>query len=201
MIVEHRKYLRVDDRLVLSWRPADNDHIEVDDLRDLMLMTVNREINQMIASLGDHSADVAQILLHLNHKIDLLTDQRSENHYGPSLTRINVSRSGLAFEWRSAITLGSIIRVSMALPPDNTKVTLSAQILACDDFGANRSRVRCRFLPGQDDRIDQIGRYVDHMHQTREHRSRLKAPLSDDIINLRDYDSARSSEPALVDYR
>ncbi len=200
MIVEHRKYMRVDDRLVISWRPSDSGELVVDDLRDVMLMTVNREINDMINSLTDKSPDVAQVLLHLNHKLELLSDSSRESHFGPSLVRLNLSRSGVAFEWRSDIEPGQKIRLSMTLPPENHKLTVQAEVLACERMENGRSRIRCRFLPGQDARVEVLGAYLDYTQDMRQPKNRLQAPLPTE--HGQDRDSKASAElSAITDYR
>lgn len=203
MIVEHRKYMRVDDRLVISWRPTDSTQLVVDDVRDVMLMSVNREINSMIAGVGETLPDVAQVLMHLNHKLDLLNDRSAHNLYGPALTRLNVSRSGIAFEWRGEFEKGSTVRLSITLPPENEKLHIAAEVLACEPMGGGRHRVRCRFAPAQEDRIEEIGRYVDHVHEMRDERNRLQAPAAGELVAFgRSANDTRDDAPvALVDYR
>lgn len=203
MIVEHRKYMRVDDRLVISWRPADSEELVADDLRDVMLMTVNREINDMISGLAKDSPEVAQILLHLNHKLELLSDQSRENIYGPSLVRLNMSRSGIAFEWRGEFKPGSRIRLSITLPPENTKLTIAAEVLACDSTGNQRSRVRCFFVPGQDNKVEALGAYIDYIQAMRHSKSQLHAPLPGEARPAVPHDvrSSATDPAALTDYR
>ena len=204
MIVEHREYMRVDDRLVVSWRPAQSEELQVDDLRDVMLMTVNREINEMIHSLTNKSPDVAQVLLHLNHKLELLSDQGRESQFGPSLVRLNISRTGLAFEWCSDITTGQRIRLSLTLPPENYKLTLMAEVLACELMVGSRYRIRCRFLPDQDSRIEALAEYLDYAQDMRTTKNRLRAPLpsehTSDAVSS-DMIGPQKSTSTLSDYR
>ena len=71
MIIEKRRHVRVDDRLVISWRPADAGDISIEDTRDVMRASVNRNIHQLLAELNDSLPEVAKVLLQLNHKLDL----------------------------------------------------------------------------------------------------------------------------------
>lgn len=177
MIVEQRQSIRVDDRLVIAWRPADNAELVAYDVRELMLMSVNREINGMIAELGNNSPEISRILVQLNHKLDLLADSSGQSIYGPSLTRLNLSQSGIAFEWGSEIEAGAVIRVTLTLPPNHTKLTIATHILACDRLpNGERYRVRGIFEARQDEKIKAIDSYIDYAQDMQKDQNRLVAP-------------------------
>jgi len=206
MIVEHRKYLRVDDRLVISWRPFNNEALAVDDLKEVMLLGVNREINELISSLSVASPEIAQVLLHLNHKLELMNDRGDDSRYGPSLARLNISRAGVGFEWRGVITVGSPIRLSLTLPPENQKLTLAAEVLACNPVNkgdpSGNHKVRCRFLPNQDAKLELVSSYIDYAHSMGTTKHRLKAPIGSASEPSDKQTSGLKQEPSkLMDYR
>jgi len=181
MIVEHRKYFRVDDRLVISWRPFNNEALAVDDLKEVMLLSVNREINDLISSLSSSSPEVAQVLTHINHKVELMNDRGRDSLYGPSLARLNLSRAGIAFEWRGVIPVGSPIRLSLTFPPNNAKLTLAAEVLACEPMEEAGSdgynKIRCRFIPTQEDKLEAVSNYIDYTQKMGNAKNRLRAPV------------------------
>lgn len=178
MIVEHRDYVRVDDRLVVSWRPVESQAPVDDELRDIMIMSVNRQINDMMAVVETEHPQLAKLLMHLNHKIDLLADQRADASYGPSLVRVNISRTGMAFDWKTDVAIGSDIRIWLTLPPENTKLMVRATVLACDRTGdRGRPRVRCQFHNKQVEALDAISSYIDYVLDGRDVPNRLKAPV------------------------
>lgn len=178
MIVEHRDYMRVDDRLVISWRPAEGKMPEDYELRDVMIMSVNRQINDMMAAVESTQPAIAKLLMQLNHKIDLLSEHAQDAGHGPNLVRVNISRAGMAFDWKTSIDINQNIRIWITLPPENTKVMVRAAVLACEDIDGNgRCRVRCQFSDGQDEALDYISHYIDNIVAGRDMPSRLKAPV------------------------
>ena len=186
IVVEHRQYMRVDDRLVVSWRPVDSSQLVAEDVRDLMLLSTNREINASIESISSHEPAIAQLLLQLNHKLDLLADARKPASYGPCLTRTNLSRAGIAFEWKGALPASTTLRISITLPPENKKATLVAEVVDCLAVGdSGRFKVRCSFPANQQDRLDAIERYIDYTLQMRAEHNRLVAPVNDDAFARR----------------
>ncbi len=203
MIVEHRDYVRVDDRLVVSWRPVESQAPVDDELRDIMIMSVNRQINDMMAVVETEHPQLAKLLMHLNHKIDLLANQSADANYGPSLVRVNISRTGMAFDWKTDVAVGSDIRIWLTLPPENTKVMVRATVLACDHTGdRGRPRVRCQFHSQQVDAFDAISSYIDYVLDGREVPNRLQAPVTtQDTVNEADVVPLHSAHQKVLFYR
>jgi len=182
MIIEKRRHIRVDDRLIVSWRPANSDEIAFEDTRDLMRASVNRNIHQQLAQLSDSAPDVAKVLLQLNHKLDLIADNAQGSRYGPHLTELNISQSGIAFEWRDSLPVDQPVRLTISLPPDNERVHVTAQVLECRPRGGTeRVIVRCMFLPDQEEATEVIKRYVDYTRNMAKGANKLIAPERDDI--------------------
>lgn len=180
MIVEQRQSIRVDDRIVVAWRPADNAELVAYDVREVMLMSVNREINTMISELGNEAPDISRVLVQLNHKLDLLADSSGQSIYGPSLTRINISRSGIAFEWGSEIDVDAIIRITLTLPPNHIKLSIAAKVLACDRMAnAERFRIRGIFEARQDEKINAVDDYISFVETMQLEQNKLVAPGGD----------------------
>ena len=190
IVVEKRRHMRVDDRLVISWRPIDASDIEIDDTRDVMRASVNREIHRLINELSATSPDVVKVLTQLNHKLDLIADQGNESFYGPSLVPINISQSGIAFEWQDAIPSDQPIRLTLNLPLDNIRLNIVANVLECTTRAeGSKHVVRCVFHADQARASDILVRYIDYTQRMQEEENRLVAPDADD------------SGPTITDYR
>lgn len=163
MINENRHAIRVNSHLVLSWRPLNNGQLIADNIQNIMALSVNRELNALLADLANPISGLREILLRLNHKIDLIAETHGARLlYGPALTRVSVSRTGIAFDWYDAIAAGQQIRVTMTLPRSLEKVTLAAKVLDCTNRpSTNNHLVRCHFLEGQQEKIATIDGYID----------------------------------------
>ena len=163
MISENRQAIRISDQLVISWRPTDNSQLVGVNLHEIMALTVNRELNNLIADLPEQAGALRKIALLLNHKIDLITDKRGTGLYGPSLTRVNLSTAGVAFDWHAAINAGHQIRLTFTLPPANERLTLTANVLDCSSLSSNKPyRVRCRFVAGQEKKLALVEQYINY---------------------------------------
>ena len=182
MIIEKRRHVRVDDRLVVSWRPGDAGDINIEDTRDVMRASVNRDIHQLLAELTDSVPEVAKVLLQLNHKLDLIADSAQGSRYGPHLTPLNISQSGIAFEWQEGLPVEQPIRLTLNLPPDNVRVHVLAHVLECRPRSdTQRVIVRCVFLPDQDRVVELIKTYVSYTQAMAEGANKLVAPERDDL--------------------
>jgi hypothetical protein len=173
MISENRQAIRVNDQLVMSWRPSNNAQLADDNVQEIMAFSVNRELTNVIAKLPEQASALRKIALLLNHKIDLAADKPSTSRYGPSLTRVNISTKGLAFDWHMPIGAGDQIRLTLTLPPAHERLTLTANVLDCSRGSEkNPYRVRCRFVAGQEQKLAMVEQYVDYA------QSRIEAKVS-----------------------
>ena len=182
MIVEKRRHIRVDDRLVMSWRPVGADSMDIEDTRDVMRASVNREIHRLLNDLSQSAPDVAKILQQLNHKLDLIADNGHENRYGPNLTPLNISQSGVAFEWRDSLPTDQPIRLTINLPPDNLHLHIKAHVVECRPrTDSQRVVVRCVFLPDQERATDLINNYINFVESMASAPNKLLAPERDEL--------------------
>jgi hypothetical protein len=167
MINENRQAIRVNSHLVVSWRPLNNGQLITDDIQNIMTLSVNRELNALLEGLASPTSGLRDILLRLNHKIDLIAEtHHARLLYGPALTRVNVSGTGIAFDWHDAIAAGQQIRLTITLPPSLEKVTLAAKVLDCTHQPSKDNHlVRCHFLAGQQEKIATMDGYIDHVHK------------------------------------
>jgi hypothetical protein len=173
MISENRQAIRVNDQIVTSWRPANNAQLVGDNVHEIMTLSVNRELNNLIANLPEQASALRKIALLLNHKIDLTADKHNTGRYGPSLTRVNISTTGLAFDWHTTIGAGDQIRLTITLPPANERLTLTANVLDCSKVSDKSPyRVRCRFVAGQEQKLAGVEQYIDYT------QSRIQAESS-----------------------
>jgi len=180
--VEKRRHLRIDDRLMFSWRPVDEEHLEVEDTREAMRTSVNREIHQLITALSETSPEVVKVLLQLNHKLDLIADHNNESLYGPSLISLNVSQSGVAFEWHDPIAEGLLVQLTLTIPPDNFRLHLIATVVECIQRESDSTFVvRCILPSDQPRELGLLKDYIEYILLMQEDENRLIAPDSDDI--------------------
>ena len=176
-VIEKRRHIRVDDRLVLSWRDVDADDLSGDETREIMRASVNQEIHRLITALSDTSPDVVKVLQQLNLKLDLIADQNNENQYGPSLTALNLSQSGIAFEWRDALPANKSIQLTLTLPPDNIRLKLNVDILEClDRDDGQRAIVRCIFRQDQSRALQILAQYLAYSEKMQAGKNKLVAP-------------------------
>ena len=163
MISEHRQAMRVTDQLVVSWRPVNNALLVNDNIHEIMSLSVNRELNNLISDLPEEASALRRVALLLNHKMDLIADTRAGSLYGPSLARVNISATGIAFDWHTAIPAGDQIRLTVTLPPTNERLTLTANVLDCASKpDAPHHSVRCRFVAAQEQKLTLINDYIEH---------------------------------------
>ena len=175
--VEKRRHLRIDDRLMVRWRPVDEEHLKVDDTRDAMRASVNREIHQLITALSETSPEVVKVLLQLNHKLDLIADHNSESLYGPRLISLNVSQSGVAFEWHDSIAEELLVQLTLTIPPDNIRVHLIATVVECIQRESNNTFVvRCILHKEQPKELGLLKDYIEYIQTMQEDKNRLIAP-------------------------
>ena len=179
MIVEHREHLRVNDRLIIAWRPASSDDLAAQSARDVMLLKTNQTILQGLNTVQQSDPITARALERINHKLDLVADDSEASVFGPSLSRVNLSCSGLAFEWSVQLLSGLPIRLTLTLPPANRQITLNATVLEPESTRiSSRPVVRCQFTKGQDDRLQVVERYIDYMQMINDEKNPLIAPNS-----------------------
>ena len=181
MIVEHREHLRVNDRLIIAWRPASSNDLAAQSARDVMLLKTNQTILQGLSTVQQSDPITARALERINHKLDLVADDSEASVFGPSLSRVNLSCSGLAFEWSVQLLSGLPIRLTLTLPPANRQITFNATVLEPESTQtSSRPIVRCQFTKGQDDRLRVVQRYIDYMQMIRDEKNKLVAPNNGD---------------------
>ncbi len=203
MIIEHREHMRIDDRLLIAWRPSKSENLLTHNVGDITLLSMNREIQYGIAALHDQEPSVAKLLEQINHKLDLIADDTSSSIYGPSLRRVNLSYSGLAFEWNSAISQKSDIRLTLTLPPENRKLAIIAHVLSCEPTNTGgRYLIRCRFEQGDRTAQATLMQYIDYTVTMRNESNRLSAPVHMGLAPASAPEEQPLNEPAaLLKYR
>lgn len=197
MISENRQAIRINDQLVISWRPTNNAHLVGDNIHEVMALSVNRELNNLIANIPEQASTLRKIALLLNHKIDLTADKPGTRRYGPSLTRVNISTTGLAFDWHTAVSAGDQIRLTVTLPPASERLTLTANVLDCSSSSDKGPyRVRCRFVAGQEQKLAMVEQYIDYTQGRIQTKISASNPNGDHAARL-----GREPPATLLHYR
>ncbi len=167
---ERRRYFRIDDRLVLKYRPVAPGEAEslVARLeyeyptRHQIANTFSNTSQQMqylLHKIQDTNPDVAHCLSSLNQKLDMLARQlsleASEMENEP-VRHVNISASGVCFEAETAASPGSLVELKLLLLPSCIRISAVGKVIRCDDNTADepglpfRIAVYFEYLPEAD---------------------------------------------------
>lgn len=173
MLIDRRNQIRVSGEFPLSWRVnslgggAEGSVSPGDEGVGAQLRVVERELNVMLARLSGHSPEVATVLERLNHKVDLVSQLVRERMPPSMLCSLDLSQTGIGFDWPSEVQPGSRLLVNVLLPTSIEAVELAVVVLACSPHGG-ACRVHCRFEAGQRHSLEKISEYIDWMQRPAE---------------------------------
>lgn len=166
MLVDRRNQIRVSGEFPLSWRvnslgaSVGGDVALGDEGVAAQLQAVERELDVMLARLSGHSPEVATVLERLNHKVDLVSQLVRERMPPSMLCSLDLSQTGIGFDWPAEVQPGSRLLVNVLLPTSIEAVELAVVVLACSAHGG-ACRVHCRFEAGQRHSLDKVAEYID----------------------------------------
>ena len=166
-----RDFYRIQDRLLMSWRPAD---IEPVSESESALLAINRELEEELLELNEDAPETARVLTLLNRKIELLVSSDEE---GSGVTTnlggfcdkahvdVSLSGSGMGYFSLTNAEEGAAVEVMLNLESIDVEITVRMIIIesrVSADAENPGFWLRGRFVEDQDKQVDAI---VAHVNQ------------------------------------
>ena len=166
-----RDFYRIQDRLLMSWRPAD---IEPVSESESALLTINRELEEELLELNEDAPETARVLTLLNRKIELLMSNGDEGSGAPAnlggfcdkaYVDVSLSGSGMGYFSLTNAEEGTPVEVMLNLESIEVEITVRMVIIesrVSADAENPGFWLRGRFMEDQDKQADAI---VAHVNQ------------------------------------
>jgi len=166
-----RDFYRIQDRLLMSWRPAD---IEPVSESESALLTINRELEEELLELNEDAPETARVLTLLNRKIELLMSNGDEGSGAPAnlggfcdkaYVDVSLSGSGMGYFSLTNAEEGTPVEVMLNLESIEVEITVRMVIIesrVSADAENPGFWLRGRFMEDQDKQVDAI---VAHVNQ------------------------------------
>lgn len=166
-----RDFYRIQDRLLMAWRPAD---IEPESESESALLAINRELEEELLELTDEAPDTARVLSMLNRKIELLMSHGEEGPGSPAnlggfcdkaYVDVSLSGSGMGYFSLTNADEGTPVEVMLNLESIDVEITVRMVIIesrVSADAENPGFWLRGRFMEDQDKQVDAI---VAHVNQ------------------------------------
>ena len=169
---EHqRDFYRIQDRLLMAWRFAEAEAVNDS---ELVLRTLDRELEEVLLELHDESPETAKALTLLNRKIDFLISSVQGSSDKPTnlggfcdKALVDVSLSGSGMGYFSVINAeeGSYVEVILNLESIDVEITVRMVIIESRISADSENPgfwLRGRFTEDQDKQVDAV---VAHVNQ------------------------------------
>lgn len=166
-----RDFYRIQDRLLMSWRPAD---IEPVSESESALLAINRELEEELLELNEDAPETARVLTLLNRKIELLVSNGDEAAGTPAnlggfcdkaYVDVSLSGSGMGYFSLTNAEEGTPVEVMLNLESIEVEITVRMVIIesrVSADAENPGFWLRGRFMEDQDKQVDAI---VAHVNQ------------------------------------
>ena len=166
-----RDFYRIQDRLLMSWRPAD---IEPVSESESALLAINRELEEELLELNEDAPETARVLTLLNRKIELLVSNGDEHSGTPAnlggfcdkaYVDVSLSGSGMGYFSLTNAEEGTPVEVMLNLESIEVEITVRMVIIesrVSADAENPGFWLRGRFMEDQDKQVDAI---VAHVNQ------------------------------------
>lgn len=166
-----RDFYRIQDRLLMSWRPAD---IEPVSESESALLAINRELEEELLELNEDAPETARVLTLLNRKIELLVSNDDEGAGTPAnlggffdkaYVDVSLSGSGMGYFSLTNAEEGTPVEVMLNLESIEVEITVRMVIIesrVSADAENPGFWLRGRFMEDQDKQVDAI---VAHVNQ------------------------------------
>ncbi len=141
---DRRRHERVDDEIVMFWRPVEADEIpgeqptEQPSAGNFSLSAEIKRLNlasaELLKQIRQGDPQLAEYLTVLEHKVEALTsavilkDSFTECH---STHHVNLSVSGLAFLAEQVYPLGTYLELKMVFSPSLTSIVAYGRVIYC----------------------------------------------------------------------
>lgn len=138
MQIERRRFFRLDDQLLLAWKPLPAGMAEVrprtlDAAREL----VDQEISSLIHQLRSTDPNMARLCELLNQKLNHLVLQHEDapppDMPEPQLFDVNLSACGMRFLTDDDLHGQTHLRLFLTLLPSHTPLNLIGRLVAVED--------------------------------------------------------------------
>lgn len=171
MADNQRDFYRIQDRLLMAWRLADQ---EPTSETESALLALNRELEEELLELNDDSPEIARVLTLLNRKIELLA---SSDEAGSGVSTnlggfcdkahvdVSLSGSGMGYFSLTNAEEGAAVEVILNLESIDVEITVRMIIIesrVSADAENPGFWLRGRFVEDQDKQVDAI---VAHVNQ------------------------------------
>ena len=166
-----RDFYRIQDRLLMAWRFAEAEAVNES---ELVLRTLDRELEEVLLELHDESPETAKALTLLNRKIDFLISSVQGSSDKPTnlggfcdKALVDVSLSGSGMGYFSVINAeeGSYVEVILNLESIDVEITVRMVIIESRISADSENPgfwLRGRFTEEQDKQVDAV---VAHVNQ------------------------------------
>ena len=166
-----RDFYRIQDRLLMAWRFAEAEAVNES---ELVLRTLDRELEEVLLELHDESPETAKALTLLNRKIDFLISSVQGSSDKPTnlggfcdKALVDVSLSGSGMGYFSVINAeeGSCVEVILNLESIDVEITVRMVIIESRISADSENPgfwLRGRFTEDQDKQVDAV---VAHVNQ------------------------------------
>ncbi|MCX8050166.1 MAG: PilZ domain-containing protein [Methylohalobius sp.] len=157
--LERRRYFRIEDEIVLTYRPIAAEDMPASEqltsrLVDQFSVTaaleyLGQESQVQLRRIQRDSPEVAKYLELLERKIELLAQAFMIHHnrllHQPTC-QVNLSASGIAFNTEQALTEGQILELKMVIPPALVGILTFGKVIYCRPQGESDYRAGVDFL-------------------------------------------------------
>jgi len=166
-----RDFYRIQDRLLMAWRFAEAEAVNES---ELVLRTLDRELEEVLLELHDESPATTKALTLLNRKIDFLISSVQGSSDKPTnlggfcdKALVDVSLSGSGMGYFSVINAeeGSYVEVILNLESIDVEITVRMVIIESRISADSENPgfwLRGRFTEDQDKQVDAV---VAHVNQ------------------------------------
>jgi hypothetical protein len=186
-----RDFYRIQDRLLMSWRPAD---VEPVSESVSALLVINRELEEELLELNEDSPRTARVLTLLNRKIELLVSNGEEGSGTSSnlggfcdkaYVDVSLSGSGMGYFSLTNAEEGTPVEVMLNLESIEVEITVRMVIIesrVSADAENPGFWLRGRFMEDQDKQVDAIVAHVNQrqFEQLQRRAQTTGAQLEDD---------------------
>ncbi len=169
---ERRRFFRIDDELVLSYRLVSNDETNIAGrMKDPenTLVSLASELEKMnevsrihLRQVEKESPEAARYFSFIEEKINLLAHhmlRESDELFMETARPVNLSGSGVSFASDSELSVNSCIELKFILSPSLAKITSLAKVVSCRPNG-EKFTIAAEFTRLNDSDRDLLVRHV-----------------------------------------
>jgi hypothetical protein len=172
---ERRSYFRINESIALEYKIINEGHIETSTpeaffpgTTPLRLYNELRKIDAdnglLLHQIRDSNRAIADYLLNINRKIDLIGQQVLQDQRPPPLaktiTQVNLSEGGIAFGSATPIKEGQLIALRLVFLPSNAGLAVMARIIRCAETAQHEYQIAAGFYQINDSQQQIIGQQI-----------------------------------------